>query len=399
MNRDSFLLFAILAVWTVSAAAKEPSKSIHHDDPEIVALFENLEPNQAVVLPASALGEATKAAIGNNGRYVGGPHTRDYCNKLPYSEDRQTALYVGGSHQTYRPNDAWEYHLGSNTWHMLFPPDGGNHAQLKFTLYFGALRKLAKDPTAELTEKEQAELAKTRAWWKENAVLKEGVVTTTQGGPIMPAHTWDGVTYDDQVGRLYWASGAHPGGRPSFHALLTDTPVEEVERQLHPHRKPMWSFDPASGKWQEYRTQGPTPEFRGMGATMHYLPDVKKSIYYVAATNVVPQAFEMWLFDAKTDQWEELRPNNGVTIAALALREKVAPLSEQQVAYSPKRRKLVAVLKHDTFVYDVPKNEWAKVSTDDRIFGHDAKSSFVYDAVADEFLLIDPRQEHQIAAF
>ena len=41
-------------------------------------------------------------------------------------------------------------------------------------------------------------------------------------------------------------------------------------------------------------------------------------------------------------------------------------------------QRLVAVLKHDTFVYDVASNQWSKVETDERIYGHDARSAFAY---------------------
>lgn len=394
---------AISVVLAVAASAAEPeSPNAYEDDPAILKVLEGLGDNEAAVLPASGHGPSVQKLFeespGLQGRYRGGPGTRDYCNKLPYAADRQTVLYAGGSHQTYRPNDVWEYHLGSNTWHVLFAPDGGNHTHMKWTLY-GTLRKLQKDPDTKLTEKEQTDLEETRRWWKANVVLKDGALTTRKGGPIMPAHTGDAFTYDPGVGRLLWASGAHPGGKAIYHSLLTGIPLKEVEQQLHPDRTPMWMFDADDRRWIEYRTSQPAPQFRGMGATMHYLPDLKKSIYYVAATNVVPQAFEMWMFDAGADKWEELLPNGGKDVDDLALREKVAPMSEQQVAYSPRHRKLVAVIKHDTFVYDVAKNEWSKVATDERIFGHDARSTFVYDEVGDVFLLSNPREENALAAF
>lgn len=369
----------------------------YDDDPAIIKILAELGENEAVVLPASKLGpKATEKAA--KGRYQGGPGTRDYCNKMPYSTTRQTAIYAGGSHQTYRPNDVWEYHLGSNTWHMLFPHEGGNHAHIKGTLY-GVLRPQLGGRKVSLTQKQQAEWNTTAKWWKENVIVKDGVISTKSGGPIMPAHTWDAFTYDDQVGRLYWASGAHPGGHPFYHAGLTGTPLEEVEAKMNPDNTSMWMFDPAAEKWRVYRNTGEQPEFRGMGATMQYLSDLKQSIYYVAASNVSPGAFEMWMFNAKTNQWKELKPNGGKSISELALKLGEAPMSEQQVAYSPTHKKLVAVLKNDTFVYDVSKNEWAKVNTDDRIYGHDAKSTFVYDSNADLFILANPRHETPLAAF
>ena len=127
-----------------------------------------------------------------------------------------------------------------------------------------------------------------------------------------------------------------------------------------------------------------------MGATMAWLPDVGKSLWYVAAQNVSPPAFEMWLFDPSADEWSELKPNGGKSIGTLATKEGVAPMSEVQTAYSPKHKKLVAVLKHDTFIYDVAANQWSKVVTDKRIYGHDARSVFAYDQAADTFLLAFP---------
>jgi len=152
----------------------------------------------------------------------------------------------------------------------------------------------------------------------------------------------------------------------------------------------MWMFDPAKRTWIHYRTDGKRAQLRGMGATMAYLPDLGKTVWYVAAQNVSPHAFEMWLLDAVEDRWTELKPNGGKSIATLVTKDKVAPLAEQQTAYSPRHKKLVAVLEHDTFVYDVAANRWSKVAGDERIYGHDAHSVFAYDEQADAFLLAFP---------
>jgi hypothetical protein len=60
---------------------------------------------------------------------------------------------------------------------------------------------------------------------------------------------------------------------------------------------------------------------------------------------------------------------------------------------------LVAVLKNDTFVYDVIKNAWSRVNTDQRINAHDARTVFAYDSTGDVFLLADPRGKTPLAAF
>ena len=61
--------------------------------------------------------------------------------------------------------------------------------------------------------------------------------------------------------------------------------------------------------------------------------------------------------------------------------------------------KLVAVLEHDTFTYDIKANEWARVNTDERIDAHDSRTVFAYDEASDVFLLADPKGKTPLAAF
>ncbi|MEX2213052.1 MAG: hypothetical protein WD768_02925, partial [Phycisphaeraceae bacterium] len=189
--------------------------------------------------------------------------------------------------------------------------------------------------------------------------------------------------------KLIWGMGAVGAAQIATHAYFTGKPAEELKKQQDETYTPMWIFDPAAKKWEQYKTAKPHAQLRGMGATMSYLPDEGKSIWYVAAQNVSPSAFEMWTFDAKADAWAELKPG-GKPIGTLATKDKVAPMSETQSAYSAKHKKMVAVLLHDTFVYDVVKNEWMKAVTDERIYAHDAQSVFIYDSYADVFLLAFP---------
>lgn len=389
-------LLAVAAMWLGSVSAQEPSKAghVHADDPAVVKLLDNLRGNEGKSLPP-----VKRAGAGDP---KSGPVHRDYSNKMVYAPERQTALYAGGSHQTWRGNDVWEYHLGSNTWHQLFAPDGGNHAHRKFTLYFGALKGVRSAPDGKIdeskfSEKEKTELETTRAWWKANVVNQNGDVTTRRGGPIMNSHTWDGITYDPLVQRVLWASGGGAGGKPQYHAYLSGVPSSKVEAD--PAYTAMWMFDPAKKSWLHYKHSGPMAKLRGMGAALCYIPDLKQSIYYVAATNVTPQAFEMWTYDAVADQWAELKPNGGKAIRTLVMKEKAAPMAEQQVAYSAKHKKLVAVNGPDTFVYDIVKSEWSKVNSDERIDGHDAHTVFACDSASDVFLLANPKGKTKLAAF
>lgn len=366
------------------AAAAEPP---HRDDPAIIESLAKLDERTGLLLPAVRV-ECGELKLYDMHKY--GPGQRDYCNRMPYAPDRQTALYAGGNHQVpHRMNDVWEFHLGSNTWHLLYAPDGGNAGAHK-AAYFLTSRNLVKDPAMALSDDQRRQIEGYRQWWQQNVVFRDGHLETTRGGPIMPSHTWDAFTYDEKTGMLLWGMGASSAGQISTHAYYNGRPIAEIEKQEDGTYTPMWMFDPAARRWSHYRTPGEHAALRGMGATMAYLPDRGQSLWYVAAQNVSPAAYEMWLFDGVNDKWTELKPNGGKSIGTLATKEKVAPMSEQQTAYSPKASKLVAVLGPDTFVYDVAANQWSKAVTDDRIHGHDAHSVFVYDSKADVFLLAFP---------
>ena len=368
----------------------EPS---YQNDPAIIALLNDLDSQSALLLPplTSHCGDITLYDC-----HKRGPAGRDYSNKLVYAPERGTALYAGGSHGTLRPNDVWELHLGSNSWHMLFAPEGGNHALLKGPLYYHAFPKLTKDPKTKLPEKEQLAFDKARTWWKEHAHFRDGHVVTKSGGPIMPSHTWDAFTYDASVKKIIWGLGAGPGSDAKYHGLMSDGPLVKG----NPDYTNMWTFEPATNRWHHYQTKQSRPDLRGMGATMTYIPELKKTIYYVSAQNVTPPEFEMWTYDAANDKWEDLKPNKGTEIRKLSLDLDLAPRSEQQSAYSPKAKTLVSVLGPNAYAYDLEKNEWSKICHDPRIDAHDARSVFAYDSAADVFLLANPKSKKaKLAAF
>lgn len=384
-----YLTAAVCTLFLLSTAGRllADKGALHDDDPAITDMLGKLESRASLVLPPVKV-DADDLDMHGMQKY--GPGQRDYCNKMAYAPDRKTALYAGGNHQVpHRMNDVWEYHLGSNTWHLLYSPDGGNAGKHKGA-YFLTSRTLVRDPSKQLTDKEKEKIEAYRKWWKEHVVLQDGHLATSRGGPIMPAHTWDAFCYDNRAKKLMWGMGANPAAQLTTHAYFSGKPLAELEKLTDPNYTPMWMFDPRKRTWMHYRTSKQHARLRGMGATMAYLPGVGKSIWYVAAQNVSPHAYEMWLFDSIADEWTELKPNGGKSIAALATKEKVAPLAEQQTAYSAKHKKLVAVRGHDTFVYDVPANQWSKVVTDERIHGHDAHSVFAYDTHADVFLLAFP---------
>jgi hypothetical protein len=373
--------------------ASEKKPLPYQNDPAIVAKLKALEPGHSLVLPTvkhMADGKSIKA----QGR--SGPYSRDYTNKMAYAPERQTALYCGGNHGKGRTNDVWEYHLGSNTWHRLQIAVGGDHARHKNMLMFMP-RKWRKNPDYQMKEKEKKQFAAAKAFWNKYVILKDGHFITKQDqAPLLVGHTWDTLVYDPNVGRLIQGTGAHCAGSAILHTKFTGMPLAEVKSKLgkNPQGVPyrtMWSFDPVKKQWAQYASADKLARLRGMGATMCYIPDWKKTIFYVSAQNVTPQAHSMVTYDAVNDKWAEVKPNGGKRISTLSLRLKVAPASEQQTAYSPRHKKMLAVLKKDTFCYDIVKNEWSKLNSDIPFTAHDAKTVFSYDSVGDVWLLAAPR--------
>ncbi|GMV81038.1 MAG: hypothetical protein AMXMBFR7_22220 [Planctomycetota bacterium] len=393
-NGNSLLvLFAVLAAAHLPAADGSPEGQPYADDPEIVKLIQAVPEGGSALLP-----EVRHLLDGQPIKLTGrsGPYSRDYTNRMAYAPDRQTALYCGGNHGMGRHNDVWEFHLGSNTWHCLFAAEGGDHATYKFALMF-APRMFEKNPDLKLDEKQQKNFDDCAVWWKENVILHEGnFVTKDRHGPLLVGHTWDTLVYDPIKKRLIQGTGAHCANSPWLHHKFTGENLDEIkakfgkDKEGRPYRT-MWTFDPNTRQWVPYAHESELSVLRGMGATMIYVPDLKKIVYYVAAQNVSPNALYMHAYDPATDTWENLKPNAGRGIFELAFKDKISPPSEQQTAYSTKDKKIVAVLHNTTFAYDVAKNEWSKLNDTVPLKASDAATVFAYDSNADIFLLCDPR--------
>ncbi len=390
MRLFSLLTTCLLVAPFALGGETSPKESTlpHQDDPKIIKLLDGLGDSSAVNLPRDKKN-------GNRGRV-----SNDYSMRMAYAPDRQTALYAGGNHNNGRRSDCWEYHLGSNTWHQLYPAEGGDHYFLKGIVMFQmrALQRKYKGKT-DVTMDDLRKLLKEKdkkildekiiPWWKKHVVFKDGMVCTQGGAPIMTSHTWDGLCYDPVNKRMLWSAGAGPNGSAhEFHCLVTGMSLAEMSKKRDRSLTPMWTFDPYAKKWIRYPKPktGPFPKIRGMGQSLVYMPDQKSFIWYVSAANVVPHSFQMWRFDPVKDEWSELKPNGGKSISELVNKLKVAPAGEQVIRYSPKQKKLYGFQKSGVYSYDVAKNEWAKVCTDERIDSHDAHVAIAYDPRNDVFI-------------
>ena len=392
------LAMALAAASTAAGAKDPPATRPYADDPAIVKMLDGLGEGQSLLLPAVKHVRDGKGVDGGGRR---GPYARDYTTAMAWAPDRGTALYAGGNHGAGRTNDVWEFHLGSNTWHNLFAAEGGDHARFKWSLMF-ARRVFHKTPDYKMSAKQQSEWAACKQWWQANVVLKDGRYVTRGGGPLLTGHTWDTLVYEPNTRRMIHGTGADCAAAAWVAHRFTGRPLEEIQAKLgrDPAGKPyrtMWQFDPAARKWANYASESKLAVLRGMGASMTYIGDWKKVVYYVAAQNVTPTAAYMRTWDPVADKWAELRPN-GKSVHELAFKLKLAPTSEQQMAYSPRHRKLVAVLKQATYAYDIDRNEWGKLNDAVPFTAHDAKTVFAYDSVAGVFLLADPKR-NKLAAF
>jgi hypothetical protein len=376
----ALLLFGSLAC-AAEADGKWPPP--YQNDPAVVKQLEALGDNTAAVLPVKVTG--LEGGWEKNGWLANGPFTRGYCTKMPYASDRKTAFYCGQDHNLPHFNDAWEFHLGSATWHCLSNPDGGDTGN-PWRNWQGEL-KGEKDPA-----KHKAIEDKIRGWMEANVKFENGYLQTKKNdGPVFGWHTWDGLSYDPLVGKMFWVvldDQETQFGYLRTYCQFTGKDFEAEKKKLKPGTG-MWSFDPGTKKWARWTGDGPHARMRGMGGTFHYLPDLKKMIWYCSAQNVVPHEYTMWSYDAVADKWEELKPNGGKDIATLLYKDKVAPPDSLQVAYSPKHHKLVAVQKKETFVYDAAANAWSKAATEEGQYAADCRTVFAYDSASDVFLLFN----------
>jgi len=172
------------------------------------------------------------------------------------------------------------------------------------------------------------------------------------------------------------------------YAKLTGQDPEKLVAGLKPSSS-LYLYDPAKGRWRRQMGEGPFPFMRGMGGSLLYVPDMKRTVWYCAAQNVTPNDFAMWAYDAKSNKWTNLKPNGGRAIRTLVFTDKVAPTGELQMAYSPRHKKIVAVSKAGTWIYDITANKWSKGCEDKENKAHDAVTVFAYDSNADVFLLLN----------
>jgi RNA polymerase sigma factor (sigma-70 family) len=354
------------------------------DDPSIIASLEALQAGHALRLPpARVLGvDKLKLSAALRKRLENGPGYRYKCNRMLYAPERRSGLYCGAA-TMFITNDAWEFSLGANAWRPVSAPDGGDHREIGLA---GARIRMGRD------------VARNRKlitdWHINDLEFANGYLRTRRnGGPVVPSHTWDGVSYDPIGGRLYWimTAGHHPP--TGEHLKQTGRKQDAAARK----GTTMWSLDSRSGNWRPEFGNAPRPRTHGMGGTLVYDSRRHRLVWYVAARNVRPHDYQMWAYDLGIRTWKDLKPNAGAELQELEKAGSVPPAA-LQAAYSPKLDRIVAVNGTRTWVYDCAANSWQPAASHAPNHARDQDTVFAREAGSDTFLLADPEGK-RLAAY
>jgi hypothetical protein len=368
MKRAMLSILSVLLGVIAAGGEAGPPKPPYADDPALVAKIEALPDRTWMKLDAAARlqGKALEK-WSKEVNYGSGPVGRDFCVKMAYAPDRQTAFYCGGNHGVpHKLSDAWEYHLGSNTWTLLAPPAIGVTSRV-FDLY-GIARKGQEDAAREIVKK--------------HIVLEDGYLAAREnGGPINCMHTWDGLAYDPLAKRALWAAPATGIMHlPRLYAEANNLKLEDVKAKLAPGIPTFWMFDLARNRWVQHTGPGPYPRV-GMTVTMTFIPDLGKTLFYGMYDK------QTWTYDAVANKWEKIATS------------KDGPGIEMMSAYSPKHKKLVTVQAKTTWTFDLATKTWTQVCTDDKNYAVDYSGFFGYDAGNDVFLLFQPKMRDKVRVY
>lgn len=265
-----------------------------------------------------------------------GPRIRDYCNRMVWAPERERALYCGAGHNIHLFNDVWEYDLPSNTWICLFAADPAAHRK------------------------------RDAKWYRENVVLRDGVIRTPRNAPLRPAHTWWGLCYDNDRQRLmFW--DAHKGLLFTDRKLIASALKIDIKSPLlqgsgsGPGEAWVFEFDPSSRQWMDVLSDAPKAY---ESSQLEYLTRQKTLWLHSGRTHLLNSTREGWKSHA-----EGFNSNGAVS------------------AYDPESNTVVLVVGSKTLVYDGAANSWMVAVEDGPDTIHIPHGTFCYDSAAGKFVL------------
>jgi len=316
-------------------------------DSALLARIESLPSNTWMKLPPfKVTGELDWLSARADERKRG-PFGRSYCNHAYWAPERQRALFCGGGHNVRPINDVWEYDLAANTWVCL----------------------RGADPP----------FAATASWFRENAMLKAGIVATKTGAPVRMHHQWDQVTYDPERKLLLYvdsmprsltynvkldqAGNALEQGLGMMH--------DELTAKLGPDGIYIWGLDAAKRKWTHiefvvnWKGPGNTIGGRQESGILEYLPD-KKTVWFSGYGGAL-------LRDPVARNWMRL-PGTGRTYGAVG-------------AYDQNTQTLIAIRGAKTSAYTLDGSGWRTLIEEGPAKGNDSNCTLHYDPVAKRIVM------------
>ena len=271
-----------------------------------------------------------------------GPRVRDYCNRMVWAPERQRALYCGGGHNVHPWNDVWEFDLAANTWVCLY---GADPVPPRF------------GPDKE---------AEALAWYKANAVVKDGVIRTPRGGPLRPCHTWWSLCYDSERKRMLFVE-SHKGLFATDKAMLAKAhnldPMDPILRTYGSGAGEAWllSFYPETGEWKEVLTGMPKA---GESSCLEHLPD-QKTLWWLSG--------KTYRYETAKNEWRPM-PQDGPRLGG-------------ESAYDPETKKVVVTVGLQTWVFSCATNTWTLAQENAPDGGYVPVSVFCFDSTAKKFVL------------
>ena len=326
----------VLGIATESTEAVEVKKLMVPADEELSKRIAELPARTWMKLPpVKTAGDLSWLSPQSDYRQQG-PRIRDYCNRMVWAPERERALYCGAGHNIHLFNDVWEYDLPSNTWICLF----------------------AADPAAHRNRDEK--------WYRENVVLRDGVIRTPRNAPLRPAHTWWGLCYDSHRRRLmFW--DAHKGLLFTNRKLIASALKIDPRAPLlkgsgsGPGEAWVFEFDPSSKKWMDVLSGAPKSY---ESSQMEYLTRQKT----------------LWLHSGKTHLLDSVRKS-------WKSHDKGFNSNGAVSAYDPLSNTVVLVVGSKTLAYECSTNSWEVAVEDGPDTIHVPHGTFCFDSVARKFVL------------
>lgn len=344
----AFLTLACLCAMLRASEATAMSKVEPElaPDKDILAKIEALPENTWLKLPTfKVIGKLDWLGPRADER-ARGPFGRSYCAKMLYAPERQRAVFFGGGHNVRRINDVWEYDLASNTWNCLRPAD----------------------PSQKDSEE----------WFRENTMLKDGIIMTKAGGQVAVSHQWDQVAYDPERHLALWINSMP---RSVNYSIKLDNPdnvvakaygmtFDEFQKKLGKDSLHVWGYDLAKKEWTSvecvasWKGPGNTTGGRQESGILKWMPD-QKTLVFIGATTLVR--------DASNGEWKKV-PGGSGTYGASA-------------AYDEANKQVVAIAGRKTLTYAIGQKGWKTAIEEGPVAGNDAASALFFDPVSKHVLM------------